>query len=100
MFSSIGASTGQFSKHLRTEYGPRGVRVHHVSSIYTAGSFFAASNYGATKDTSDHHDVLMGDPEPVFWINTEHIASEVGFMTSLPTHVNLASVTVRPLGNR
>lgn len=100
VFSSIGASIGQFSRHLRAEYGPRGVRVHHLSSIYIAGSFFAASNYGSNRDTSDHHDILQNDPDSIAWIDTEHVASEVGFMTSLPAHVNLASATVLPIGNR
>ncbi len=100
VFSSFGASIRQFSKHLRAEYGPRGVRVHHIASLFTAGSFFAASNIGSDRSTSLHHDILPADMGEVNTVDTERIADEVGFMTSLPAHVNMAAASILPLRNR
>ena len=99
VFSSLGASLGQFSKHLRAEYGLRGVRVHYFDSIYTGGSFFTQSNLGSNRATSDHHDVIQGPlPElESIAIDTAHVAEEVGFAASLPAHVNMASATILPL---
>jgi len=76
------------------------VRVHHLATIYTAGSFFADSNFGSDRSTSDHHDVLQVDPDSIATIDTERIGAEVGFMVSLPPHVNMASATLLPLGSR
>lgn len=100
VFSSLGASVGQFAKHLRAEYGPRGVRVHHLPAMFTAGSFFATSNFGANRATSIHHDVIREMPEDVETISGERVADELEFMVSLPAHVNLASATIQPVGNR
>lgn len=99
VFSSLGASLGQFSKHLRAEYGLRGVRVHYFDSIYTGGSFFTQGNLGSNRATSDHHDVIQGPlPElESIAIDTAHVAEEVGFAASLPVHVNMASATILPL---
>jgi len=99
VFSSLGASLGQFSKHLRAEYGLRGVRVHYFDSIYTGGSFFTQGNLGSNRATSDHHDVIQGPlPElESIAIDTAHVAEEVGFAASLPAHVNMASATILPL---
>ena len=96
VFSSFGAALSQFSKHLRAEYGPRGVRVHHIESLYTAGSFFTHGNLGADRSTSAHHDVLPDDTEYIEPIGTQHLASEVAFMVSLPAHVNFANAVVQP----
>ena len=96
VFSSFGAALSQFSKHLRAEYGPRGVRVHHIESLYTAGSFFTHGNLGADRSTSAHHDVLPDDIEYIEPIGTQHLASEVAFMVSLPAHVNFANAVVQP----
>lgn len=97
VFSSIGASLDQFAKHLRAEYGPRGVRVHHFSTIYTAGSFFVGGNLGSNRATSDHHDVPQIDLSEAATIPTERVADQVGLATSLPAHVNLASAVIQPL---
>lgn len=78
------------------EYGPRRVRVHHVATLFTGGSFFAESDFGANRATSDHHDVLLSAPT----ISGEDVADEIGFMVSLPAHVNLASATIHPTENR
>lgn len=100
VFSSLGMSIRQFTKHLRAEYGPRGVRVHNLASLFTAGNFFAESNFGATRATSDHHDVLTEELAAEATIDTERVATEVAFMASLPPHVNLARATIRPIGSR
>ncbi|VEG28912.1 SDR family oxidoreductase [Actinomyces howellii] len=100
VFSSLGTSIGQFAKHLRAEYGPRGVRVHHLASLFTAGNFFAESNFGADRTTSDHHDVLTEELAAEATIETGRVAAEVAFMAALPPHVNLARATVRPIGSR
>lgn len=101
VFSSLGTTLSQFSKHLRAEYGERGVRVHYLDSIFTGGSFFAKSNIGSSRATRDHHDLLQDEftVKDLETIDTEHVAEEVGFMVSLPAHVNLASATVLPLRN-
>lgn len=100
VFSSLGASVGQFAKHLRAEYGPRGVRVHHLPTMFTAGSFFAKSNFRAHRSTSDHHDFIGEMPADAETISGERVADELEFMVSLPSHVNLASATIQPVGNR
>ncbi|MDO5092722.1 MAG: SDR family NAD(P)-dependent oxidoreductase [Propionibacteriaceae bacterium] len=96
VFSSISATVRQLAKHLRAEFGPRGVRVHHLANL------FSSDIYDPTDLASNHHDwitdQLEADMENA--ISPTRVADTIDLMLALPARANLARATVQPTRTR
>ncbi|MFL1377726.1 MULTISPECIES: SDR family oxidoreductase [unclassified Nocardiopsis] len=91
VFSAIATAIVQLSRHLRAEFGERGVRVHYVAPYFTESA--AGTSPSASPASAAIHGRLRGE---VSLVPTEHVADLLMFMTGLPARVNLAEVTISP----
>ncbi|QFZ72311.1 SDR family NAD(P)-dependent oxidoreductase [Streptomyces fagopyri] len=92
VYSGTKAYVTHLSRHLRTELGPKKVRVSAIepgivgtelqSHVTDAG---ALAWLDGSKDTMD-------------WLTPQDIARTIGFLASLPPRVNLQQVTIMPTG--
>ncbi|MFE5139973.1 SDR family oxidoreductase [Streptomyces fagopyri] len=92
VYSGTKAYVTHLSRHLRTELGPKKVRVSAIepgivgtelqSHVTDAG---ALAWLDGSKDTMD-------------WLTPQDIALTIGFLASLPPRVNLQQVTIMPTG--
>lgn len=73
VFNALAAAASQFARTLRSEYGPRGLRVHIVEPGFGAES-----------------------PREESSLQPEAIAAVVTLAAALPTGANLAEVTILP----
>jgi NADP-dependent 3-hydroxy acid dehydrogenase YdfG len=89
VYSAISAAISQLSKHLRDEFGGRGVRVHHVAPYYVT------SQIGADMAESALFEEVQSWFEDFESIDPASVADLVWFMTSLPRRANLAEATIR-----
>lgn len=91
VFSAMAASVEQLAKHLRAEYGERGVRVHHIAP------FYITSQLGADMSDVEHYQRFQQRADEFSSIDPGSVAHLVKFMTTLPTRANLAAATIRPV---
>lgn len=89
VFSSLAAAIDQLAKHLRTELGSQGVRVHRI-----------APQFIETDDEAGAIEAAVAPRAPIrVWsgesTGPQRVAELVSFMTSLPSRANLAEVTIR-----
>lgn len=89
VFSAISTAIAQLSKHLRDEFGSRGVRVHHIAPYYVT------SQIGSDMSESAWFEEVQSWFEEYESIEPASVADLVWFMTSLPARVNLAEATIR-----
>lgn len=91
VFSAMAASVEQLAKHLRAEYGDRGVRVHHIAP------FYVTSELGADMSDTEHYRRFQERADEFESIDPDRVARLVCFMTQMPARANLAAATVRPV---
>jgi NADP-dependent 3-hydroxy acid dehydrogenase YdfG len=89
VYSAISAAVAQLSKHLRDEFGGRGVRVHHVAPYYVT------SQLGADMAESALFEEVQSWFDDFESIDPASVADLVWFMASLPRRANLAEATIR-----
>lgn len=90
VYSATKAYVTHLSRHLRVELGARGVRVAALEPGIVGTELQShVTDRGA-------REWLEGSREAVEWLTPGDIAETVGFIASLPAHVNLQQVTVMP----
>ncbi|MFF4902502.1 SDR family oxidoreductase [Streptomyces sp. NPDC001068] len=92
VYSGTKAYVTHLSRHLRTELGPKKVRV----SAIEPGIVGTELQSHVTDDGALQW--LEGSKETVDWLTAQDIAEIVGFLASLPPRVNLQQVTIMPTG--
>ncbi len=90
VYSAVYASVAQLARHLRTELGPRGVRVRTVMPHY------AESRLGTRVFDNEQRALTEQRRDRARWIPAARVAELVTFTCALPSHVNLAEVTIQP----
>jgi NADP-dependent 3-hydroxy acid dehydrogenase YdfG len=91
VFSAISAAVEQLAKHLRDEFGARGVRVHHVAPYYVT------SQIGADMSDTEWFREVQSWFVEYESIPPDSVAELVSFMVNLPARANLAEATIRAL---
>ncbi|MFJ6520500.1 SDR family oxidoreductase [Streptomyces filamentosus] len=92
VYSATKAYVTHFSRHLRAELGPKGVRVAAVEPGIVGTELQShVTDEGA-------REWLAGSKEAMEWLTPEDVAETIGFLASLPPRVNLQQVTVMPTG--
>ncbi|QBE49978.1 SDR family oxidoreductase [Leucobacter triazinivorans] len=93
VFSSLAAAIEQLSRHLRTELGPRGVRVHHLAPQ------FIESDSPSSRERAEPASSEPASSEPRVWDRRspgpQRTAELVRFAISLPHRANLAEAVLR-----
>ncbi|WP_338891054.1 SDR family oxidoreductase [Rhodococcus sovatensis] len=89
VFSSISVAIAQLAKHLRDEFGSKGVRVHHVAPYYVT------SQLGSEMAESAVFEEVQSWFEDYESIAPSSVADLVWLMTALPIRANLAEATIR-----
>ncbi|MET9922550.1 SDR family oxidoreductase [Streptomyces sp. NPDC006435] len=90
VYGATKAALTQLSTTLRTELGPRDVRVTNIEPGLTD------TELGQHVDNPALSQQLQGMFEVIDALSAEEIADVVGFVTSRPPHVNLRQVIVLP----
>lgn len=91
VYSAMSAGVEQLAKHLRDEFGARGVRVHHVAPYYVT------SQLGADMSDLEWFREVQSQFVEYESISPDSVAELVAFMIGLPARANLAEATIRPL---
>ncbi|MFE5411132.1 SDR family oxidoreductase [Microbacterium sp. NPDC056569] len=91
VYSAISAAVEQLAKHLRDEFGARGVRVHHIAPYYVT------SQLGADMSDAEWFREVQSQFVEYESIAPESVADLASFMVSLPARANFAEATIRPL---
>ncbi|ADI08090.1 short-chain dehydrogenase/reductase SDR [Streptomyces bingchenggensis BCW-1] len=90
VYSATKAALTQLSASLRTEFGPRNVRVTNIEPGLTESELGShVDNATATSQLDDMFAALGG-------LSSEDIADLIAYVTSRPAHVNLRQVIVLP----
>lgn len=90
VYSGTKAYVTHLSRHLRVELGPKNVRVSAVEPGIVGTELQShVTDQGA-------RDWLEGSKESMQWLTPHDIAETIGFIATLPPHVNLQQVTVMP----
>lgn len=90
VYSATKAALTQLSASLRTEFGPRNVRVTNIEPGLTESELGShVDNATATSQLDDMFAALGG-------LSSEDIADLIAYITSRPAHVNLRQVIVLP----
>ncbi|NUP20362.1 MAG: SDR family oxidoreductase [Streptomyces sp.] len=92
VYSATKAYVSHLSRHLRTELGPRNVRVSALEP-----GIVGTELQGHVTDEGARA-WLDGARESMEWLIPQDIAETVGFIASLPPRVNVQQVTVMPTG--
>ncbi|AUG78341.1 short-chain dehydrogenase [Kitasatospora sp. MMS16-BH015] len=90
VYGATKAALTQLSAGLRTELGPRDVRVTNIEPGLTA------TELGDHLDNPALAEQLQGMHEAIGALSAEEIADLIGFVTSRPAHLNLSQVVVLP----
>ncbi|MDX2644702.1 SDR family oxidoreductase [Streptomyces sp. PA03-1a] len=92
VYSGTKAYVTHLSRHLRTELGPKNVRVSAIEPGIVGTELQShVTDSGALE-------WLAGSKETIEWLTAQDIARTVGFLVSQPAHVNLQQVTIMPTG--
>ncbi|MFC7384130.1 SDR family oxidoreductase [Sphaerisporangium rhizosphaerae] len=92
VYSATKAYVTHLSRHLRTELGPKKVRVSAIEpGIVGTELQDHVTDPGALE-------WLAGSKETMEWLTAEDIAHTIGFLASQPARVNLQQVTIMPTG--
>ncbi|NUO41201.1 MAG: SDR family oxidoreductase [Streptomyces sp.] len=92
VYSATKAYVSHLSRHLRTELGPKNVRVSALEP-----GIVGTELQGHVTDEGARA-WLDGARESMEWLVPQDIAETVGFIASLPPRVNVQQVTVMPTG--
>lgn len=92
VYSGTKAYVTHLSRHLRTELGPKNVRVAAIEPGIVGTELQShVTDTGALE-------WLDGSKETMDWLTPQDIAETVGFIAVLPPRVNLQQVTIMPTG--
>jgi NADP-dependent 3-hydroxy acid dehydrogenase YdfG len=92
VYSGSKAYVSHLSRHLRTELGPKKVRVSAVEPGIVGTELQShVTDEGA-------REWLEGSRETTEWLTSQDVAETVGFLAGLPPRVNLQQVTIMPTG--
>jgi NADP-dependent 3-hydroxy acid dehydrogenase YdfG len=90
VYSGTKAYVTHLSRHLRTELGPKNVRVSAIEPGIVGTELQShVTDQGAL-------DWLEGSKETMEWLTSEDVAETIGFLAALPPRVNLQQVTIMP----
>lgn len=92
VYSATKAYVSHLSRHLRTELGPKNVRVSALEP-----GIVGTELQGHVTDEGARA-WLDGARESMEWLVPQDVAETVGFIASLPPRVNVQQVTVMPTG--
>ncbi|KAB2340560.1 SDR family oxidoreductase [Actinomadura rudentiformis] len=92
VYSATKAYVTHLSRHLRTELGPKNVRV----SAIEPGIVGTELQSHVTDEGAQAW--LEGSRDTMEWLTSEDVAQTIGFIASLPPRVNLQQVTIMPTG--
>ncbi|MFI9360717.1 SDR family oxidoreductase [Kitasatospora sp. NPDC053057] len=92
VYSGTKAYVSHLSRHLRTELGPKKVRVSAVEPG------IVATELQSHVTDQDARDWLEGSRETMEWLTPDDVAQMVGVIAMLPPRVNLQQVTIMPTG--
>ncbi|MER5596295.1 SDR family oxidoreductase [Streptomyces sp. NPDC002265] len=91
VYSGTKAFVTHLSRHLRVELGPKNVRVSAIEPGIVGTELQShVTDEGALQWLASSKESGMA------WLAPEDIADVVGFLTALPSHVNLQQVTIMP----
>jgi NADP-dependent 3-hydroxy acid dehydrogenase YdfG len=90
VYSGTKAFVTHLSVHLRTELGPKGVRVSAIEPGIVGTELQDHVDYQGALDW------LEGSKSQVEWLKPEDVAEAIAFTVSLPKRVNLQQVTIMP----
>ncbi|MFG1613492.1 SDR family oxidoreductase [Nonomuraea wenchangensis] len=92
VYSATKAYVTHLSRHLRTELGPKNVRVSEVEpGIVGTELQDHVTDEGALA-------WLEGSKQAMEWLTPQDVAHAIGFLASLPPRANLQQVTIMPTG--
>jgi NADP-dependent 3-hydroxy acid dehydrogenase YdfG len=92
VYSGTKAFVTQLSIHLRTELGPKGVRVCAIEPG------LVGTELQEHVDNKGAQDWFAGSKAQTEWLQPEDIAEAIAFAVSAPKRVNLQQVTIMPTG--
>ncbi|MFG2404316.1 SDR family oxidoreductase [Streptomyces brevispora] len=92
VYSGTKAYVTHLSRHLRTELGPKHVRVAAIEP-----GLVGTELQNHVTDTGAL-EWLDGSKETMDWLTPQDIAQTIGFIATLPPRVNLQQVTIMPTG--
>lgn len=90
VYGATKAALTYLSQSLRTEFGPRDVRVTNIEPGLTE------SELASHIDNDGLRDQVGGMVESLGWLAAEEIADVVAYVSSRPRHVNLRQIMVLP----
>jgi len=90
VYSATKAAISHLSRHLRTELGPKDVRVSMIEPGIVATEL---QSHVTDPNTLDW---LASSKNMMDWLQPEDIAEAIAFAVGLPRHVNLQQVTIMP----
>lgn len=90
VYSATKAFVSHLSRHLRAELGPGDVRVSMIEPGVVETELVNHVTFGGA------HDWLANAAKTVEFLQPEDVAGVVGYLASLPKHVNLQQVVVMP----
>ncbi|MEU4514605.1 SDR family oxidoreductase [Nonomuraea wenchangensis] len=92
VYSATKAYVTHLSRHLRTELGPKNVRVSAIEpGIVGTELQDHVTDEGALA-------WLEGSRQAIEWLTPQDVARTIGFLASLPPRANLQQVTIMPTG--
>ncbi|MEU8951158.1 SDR family oxidoreductase [Streptomyces sp. NPDC048489] len=92
VYSGTKAYVTHLSRHLRTELGPKKVRVSAIEPGIVGTELQShVTDAGALE-------WLDGSKDAMDWLTPQDIAETIGFLAALPPRVNLQQVTIMPTG--
>ena len=89
-YSATKAFVSHLTRHLRLELGPKNIRVSVLEPGITATELQGHVTFQGVKDW------LAEAAKTIDFLQPEDIAQTVGFLVSLPRHVNLQQVVIMP----
>jgi NADP-dependent 3-hydroxy acid dehydrogenase YdfG len=92
VYSGTKAYVTHLSRHLRTELGPKNVRVAAIEPGIVGTELQSHVTDAGAQEWLD------GSKETMDWLTPQDIAQTIGFIATLPPRVNLQQVTIMPTG--
>jgi NADP-dependent 3-hydroxy acid dehydrogenase YdfG len=90
VYAATKAAVAHFTRNLRTEWGPRGVRVKNVEPGLTATELGDDMGHAAGRE------VLATMREQIASLHADDLADAIAYAVALPAHVNIAELIVVP----
>jgi NADP-dependent 3-hydroxy acid dehydrogenase YdfG len=90
VYGATKAAVAHLTRNLRTELGPRGVRVKTIEPG------LVQTELGDDMASADNRDALAGMREQIGPLPPEDVATAIAFAVSVPARVNIADLIVLP----